>query len=452
MLIRVMVQNFKSFSERTELDMISSAKIRRKNEHTKMRNGAKVLKYAAVYGANAAGKSNLVQAFSFLQRTLRDGLDISSADLYCRNSETNKGRESVFEIQFTVGERVFAYGFTAILAKMRVCEEWLYELRGGRPRILFSVNASSNAPITTELDFSEKDKTRFRTYADDFTAGADALFLSELNRSKRFASGSKFRVFVETFRWLTEQIVIITPAQPPRDAKYLLSDDGIRHAGELLSSFDTGIAEACPEPMSLEAFADAAGDQLIDQIRTDTSDRLREVARLGNALGKIRGCLQTRDGLYFFDVDPSGISNVSALRLRHRGTTSLFDFREESDGTRRLFDLMGMLLDGAEDTVYVVDEIERSLHPMLVRRFLELFMDLNAGKACQIVFSSHEASIMDQELFRRDEIWFVDRGDDGASRLYSLDRFKDRFDKDVAKAYLEGRYGAVPAFKSLRGE
>jgi AAA15 family ATPase/GTPase len=79
-------------------------------------------------------------------------------------------------------------------------------------------------------------------------------------------------------------------------------------------------------------------------------------------------------------------------------------------------------------------------------------MDLNAGKACQIVFSSHEASIMDQELFRRDEIWFVDRGDDGASRLYSLDRFKDRFDKDVAKAYLEGRYGAVPAFKSLRGE
>lgn len=86
---------------------------------------------------------------------------------------------------------------------------------------------------------------------------------------------------------------------------------------------------------------------------------------------------------------------------------------------------------------------------MLVRRFLELFMERNEQLSCQLVFSTHEASIMDQELFRRDEIWFVDRNDRGDSRLYSLDRFKERFDKDIAKAYLDGRYGAVPAFSDL---
>ena len=447
MLIRAMVENFKSFSEPTDLVMISSSKIRRKEDHIKRLSGAKVLKYAAVYGANAAGKSNLIDLFAFVQRVLEYGLDISTSSLYCRNNEQNKGRESTFEIQFTVGERAYAYGFTAVLSKISVREEWLYELRAGQPRTLLAVDASSDDAVTTGIDFSEMDKARFQTYAGDFTAGTGGLFLSELNRSKRYATNSKFHVFVDVYKWLMESIVVITPTRPPRDVKYLLSDGGVDRAGKLLSSFDTGIAGVCRESISPEAFADAAGDLSIEQILVDASSKLK-----GSPSGKIRGCLQTSDGFYFFDVDSSGISNVSALRLRHRGAESLFDFREESDGTRRLFDLMGMLLDDVEDTVYVVDELERSLHPMLVRRFLELFMQSNAEGSRQVVFSSHEATIMDQELFRRDEIWFIDRGLDGNSRLYSLDRFKDRFDKDVAKAYLEGRYGAVPAFVGIGEE
>jgi AAA15 family ATPase/GTPase len=86
---------------------------------------------------------------------------------------------------------------------------------------------------------------------------------------------------------------------------------------------------------------------------------------------------------------------------------------------------------------------------MLLKRFLELFMEHNEDGSRQMVFSTHESSIMSQELFRRDEIWFVDRSEDGNSRLYSLDRFKDRFDKDIAKAYLDGRYGAIPVFSDF---
>ena len=444
MLIRSKVENFKSFSELTELVMISSSKIRRKEEHVKRLGGAKVLKFAAVYGANAAGKSNLIGLFAFVQQVLMSGLDISHSGLYCRNNGENKKRESTFEIQFSVQEHVYAYGFTAVLSEMRICEEWLYELSDERVVLLLSVNASSDEPIATDIDFSESERTRFKTYADDFSVGANTLFLNELNRSKRYASESKFMAFVNAYRWLSENIVVITPTRPPRDAKYLLSEEGILRVGRLLSSFDTGIAQLCPESMTLEAFADAAGSKFMEQIRADANSRLK-----GSLMAKIRGCLQTSDGFYFFDISTSGISNISTLRLRHKGSAELFDFFEESDGTRRLFDLMGILLDDAEDTTYVVDELERSLHPTLVRHFLELFMELNANGSCQIVFSSHEASIMEQSLFRRDEIWFVDRGADGNSRLYSLDRFKDRFDKDIAKAYLEGRYGAVPAFDCL---
>lgn len=445
MLIRATVENFKSFNETTELVMVSSSKIRRKEAHVKRLGGAKVLKYAAVYGANAAGKSNLIDFFRFFQHVLTHGLGITTSSQYCRNAADNRSRPSTFEIQFTVNDRVFAYGFRALLHERTVLEEWLYELGGARPKALLVIDATHGRHAESDIAFSPQERARFDTYAEDFSHESARLFLGELNRSKRYPPQSQFQAFVDAHEWLTRHILVVSPTPPPRKAQYLLSDEGIDRAGRLLASFDTGISELQQESISLEAFSEAVTEQYLGRMRENVEATLK-----GRRAGKIRGCLQTGDGFYFFDIDNDGISNVSMLRLRHGSGTDLFDFREESDGTRRLFDLMNILLDEDDDVTYVVDELERSLHPMLARRFLELFMERNEQGSRQLVFSSHEASIMDQELFRRDEIWFVDRGADANSRLYSLDRFKDRFDKDIAKAYLEGRYGAVPAFSDYR--
>ena len=111
-----------------------------------------------------------------------------------------------------------------------------------------------------------------------------------------------------------------------------------------------------------------------------------------------------------------------------------------------------MLLNAEHDVVYVVDELERSLHPMLTKHFLDLFMSYHKDHQTQLIFTTHESSIMDQTLFRRDEIWFVERDSHHTSDIYSLDRFKERYDKDLSKAYLEGRYGAIPVFSSLSDE
>lgn len=441
MLIRAIVSNFKSFDGSTELAMVSSSKIRRKEGHIRKVHSAKVLKYAVVYGANAAGKSNLVDFFGFFQRVLTDGLTIADANLFCRNEESNRERPSSFELQFSINDRVFAYGFTALLSEQQIIDEWLYDISGIKPITLLVRDTSHGDSIDTDLNLPEQERTRFDTYAGDFAGEQQLLFLGELNRSKRYVSGSPFQVFVNTYEWLTTKVVTVSPTKPPRDAQYLLTDEGVKRAGELLGYFDTGVSGIAPAEMSLESFADTVGKAYLDQIRQDADEKLR-----GTITGKIRGCLQTSDGLYFFDVDRSGISNVTMLRLRHRGVTSLFDFKEESDGTKRLFDLMNILLSEEDDILYVIDELERSLHPMLVRRYLELFMERNAKGSSQLVFTTHESSIMSQDIFRRDEIWFVDRGEKGNSRLYSLDRFKDRFDKDIAKAYLDGRYGAIPVF------
>ena len=110
---------------------------------------------------------------------------------------------------------------------------------------------------------------------------------------------------------------------------------------------------------------------------------------------------------------------------------------------------MDMLLNKKDDTIYVVDELERSLHPKLTEHFLRLFMKMHESKRMQLLFTTHEASIMEQSLFRRDEIWFIERNSNNESTVYSLDRFKERYDKILSKAYLEGRYGAIPIFSSF---
>ena len=93
--------------------------------------------------------------------------------------------------------------------------------------------------------------------------------------------------------------------------------------------------------------------------------------------------------------------------------------------------------------------MERSLHPNLFNHFIELLNEYQKQTNIQVIFTTHESSIMKQDLFRRDQIWFIERNKDNDSRIYSLDIFNERFDKKISKAYLEGRYGAIPQFKSL---
>ncbi len=164
--------------------------------------------------------------------------------------------------------------------------------------------------------------------------------------------------------------------------------------------------------------------------------------------------LTMRSSESFFNVEVQGHNEpkITTIRLKHNRSFYDLGFEEESDGTRRLFDLIDMLLNCREDVVYIVDELERSLHPKLTAHFLELFMKMHKDHRMQLLFTTHESSIMDQSIFRRDEIWFIERGVDNESTIYSLDRFKERYDKVLSKAYLEGRYGAVPVFSSFEFE
>lgn len=128
----------------------------------------------------------------------------------------------------------------------------------------------------------------------------------------------------------------------------------------------------------------------------------------------------------------------------------LFLWYDESDGTRRLMDLAPMIISKEPDVTYIVDELDRSLHPMVVYEFVRRFTNSEASQfKKQLIFTTHQTCLLDQELLRRDEIWFVQKERDGHSELYSLDQYNERSNKNIERMYLNGDFDAIPNI--LRG-
>ena len=135
------------------------------------------------------------------------------------------------------------------------------------------------------------------------------------------------------------------------------------------------------------------------------------------------------------------------INFKHFSDEEYFSLGDESDGTVRLLELYSILYD-KRDKTYFIDELDRSLHPNLTYTFIKKF--LSKTNNSQLIVSTHEDRLLDLNILRRDEIWFVEKDKIGNSQLYSLEQFKTRFDKDIMNAYLEGRYGSVPKFSFFK--
>jgi len=443
MLTRIVVENFKSFDKQTELTMVSSSKIRAKGTHRiKVGSNTRLLKHAVIYGANASGKSNLVDFFRFFESTLENGLPVWGTRYFCRNRKENEKQNSVFEIQMEIDGKFYAYGFSAILSERRMTGEWLYELyQSGGSKCIFEREGTSKPSLDPSFPLSKEEDNRFETYASDFEDNIADLFLSEMNRGKKILESSNLQVFKRVFNWLKNHIVVVTPNSIVSDFKYYYESDSLSLINDLIATFDTGVSNVRIEEIEMNDLSKMLPEPIMNDVMEKVKKRLAEKE-------KRTFRMSGRSDKAFFNIEFNGDEEpkITTIKLKHGKSMYDFDFSDESDGTRRLFDLMDMLLMKDDDVVYVADELERSLHPKLTEHFLELFSERHKERKIQLIFTTHEASIMDQELFRRDEIWFIERDADNNSKIYSLDRFKERYDKKLSKAYLEGRYGAIPVF------
>jgi AAA15 family ATPase/GTPase len=239
-------------------------------------------------------------------------------------------------------------------------------------------------------------------------------------------------------------IIIITPNIGISNTESYYNDKSLENISRLIQTFDTGITNIKTKEISIEEMEKMIPSEIVHSIFS----HLKKQMIMSN-MPSIQMSWRFEGGFFNIRIKENSEPEITTLVLKHGKSIFDFNFYEESDGTKRLFDLIDMLLTDRSDTVFVVDELERSLHPKLTEHFLKLFIDAHNEINMQLLFTTHEDTIMDQNIFRRDEIWFVERDTDNDSRIYSLDRFKERYDKKLSKAYLEGRYGAIPVFRQF---
>lgn len=440
-----MIENFLSFEKETELSMIPSNKTRKKQEHKINIKSTPLLKHAVIYGANASGKSNLIEAFRFIKQCVTKSIPVNAANMFCKSKKDNENKPSTFELQFSLNEKFYAYGFSLLLSERKIVSEWLYELyQNGSSKALFERELDRKPVIGEDVSLTRADILRIQTYLEDFGEVENTLFITFMNQGKKYNTDTKLIFFKEIYNWINDSLTVCTPQTSLTSFEYYYDQASLSKINELIKVFDTGISEVNIEEISMEELQKELPTPIFEDLMNELNNKIET-----EGLKKLRISMRSTDSFFNIELVDKNNFKVTTIKLKHGQSYYIFKFKEESDGTRRLFELLDILLTNSANKVYVIDEMERSLHPKLTSKFIELFEVMHPEQKIQLIFTTHESSIMDQELFRRDEIWFVERDKNNNSTIYSLDKFKERYDKKLSKAYLEGRYGAIPVFTSF---
>ena len=447
MFIGFSVSNFLSFKTTQTMSMIAS-KVARHKQHILMGNGKKVLKTGLIYGANAGGKSNFIKAIDFSRDIILEGLEqVDLNKKYFRIDTSNYKVPGVFEYRLmTQSGKEYSYGIAISYAEKEIISEWLIRIeKNGSETFVFNRDINEDGENITESEIkyeNREEAIRWQVYLEDFGKNiSDSLKKKTILSDIAERSGKQVGIFKEildVYNWF-QSIIILFPTSQYSGLNQMIEKENVRQFfSKMMQYFDTGI-------MSLESKQGPMDfDKIFEGIPAEYAEKLK--IKISNDITNESVLCKVNNQIYSLKKDDDGNIITIKMMQNHGNGQDLFEYADESDGTKRLFDLIPLFYEHNGNRVIFIDEIDRSLHTNLTRRFLELFYKLTERDNSQLIATTHDSNLLDLDLIRQDEIWFVERVKDQSSRMYSLNRYKERYDKRVDKEYLLGRYEAVPVF------
>lgn len=447
MFIGFSVSNFLSFKTTQTMSMIAS-KVARHKQHILMGNGKKVLKTGLIYGANAGGKSNFIKAIDFSRDIILGGLEqVDLNKKYFRIDTSNYKVPGVFEYRLmTQSGKEYSYGIVISYAEKEIISEWLIRIeKNGSETFVFNRDINEDGENITESEIkyeNREEAIRWQVYLEDFGKNiSDSLKKKTILSDIAERSGKQVGIFKEildVYNWF-QSIIILFPTSQYSGLNQMIEKENVRQFfSKMMQYFDTGImsVESKQGPMDF--------DKIFEGIPAEYAEKLK--IKISNDITNESVLCKVNNQIYSLKKDDDGNIITIKMMQNHGNGQDLFEYADESDGTKRLFDLIPLFYEHNGNRVIFIDEIDRSLHTNLTRRFLELFYKLTERDNSQLIATTHDSNLLDLDLIRQDEIWFVERVKDQSSRMYSLNRYKERYDKRVDKEYLLGRYEAVPVF------
>jgi len=412
MLVEFRTKNFRSLRDEQVLSLVASTDKTLLDTHaldTGLKAAPHVLKSAVVYGANASGKSNLIKGLQYMRGVVLESAALQPGQTFDRLQTfkldaTSGSQPTEFEVTFVIDGVRYQYGFA--MNAQRIVSEQLMVYKAFKPQRWFERHFDVE---------SGKDVYEFGSGlkgAKNLWEGAtrpNALFLS-------IAVQLNSEALLPVFDWFANRLVIFneqTPLSPQVSVQMLKQDAQRKAICDFLRAADISIAD-------IEV---ATQQAMVHTIHVDLATGKRGETASEQAVDEVK----------FHHVTEHG--------------QAVFDLMDESSGTRNLLFLTGPILDILnKGLTLVVDELDTSLHTLLVQALVRLFHrpEVNTGGA-QLVFTTHDTSLLDAYgLFRRDQIWFVEKRPDQSSSLYPLLDFSPRKNEALERGYLQGRYGALP--------
>jgi len=422
MLIEFSVTNYRSILERQTLNMTASSyfkELEAPNTFAPVADESvpKLLRSAVLYGPNASGKSTLIQALRLMEYQVLNSQKESQADdpidvVPFKLTAQSRQADSEFEITFVENEVRYEYGFRC--NRERFTEEWLFAYPSGRPQKWFHRVFDAQAG---------KDAYKF---SPNFLGGRQRQIWERQTRPNALFFSTAIQLNNEqlkpAFSWFRSRLRVVD------------SVHGFSQGYTLMRCQDE------PDRQRVIEFMNAADLSIADiQIKESLFSAESLHPSMPSAM---------REGLI---KELAGKKNLEP-RFFHKDALSqeLVEFaeEEESDGTLALFAFAGPWLDVIEhDRVLVVDELDTSLHPLLVHHLVKKLH--HAGSKAQLIFTTHDTTLLSQKLLRRDQVWFMEKDSNRATRLYPLSDFSPRDNEAVERGYLNGRYGGIPFLKDL---
>lgn len=427
MLLSLSLENWMSFRDPVTLSMIASKERQHRERVPKLKKyRTSMLPVAAIYGGNASGKSNFFKALGFAKKLVVFGFRPDSlipVQPFRLDDDCAK-QPARFRFELLVDETVYEFSFA--VTQEAVLEEKLVHITAAGEKTLYD-RREGGIVFDQSLNKEKAHHFVFQGTRDN------QLFLTN-------SVSQKVETFQPVYNWFKNTLTLIAP-----DAKFnsfeRFFDEGdplYEKMNIALSQLDTGIAHLGGEIIPFESIR--LPDEVVRKISEESPKNLPLSLHNGSFGDRF---LITRE------KDDLIAKKLVTYHRKANGEDVRFNLRHESDGSQRIIDLIPAFLeltDEAMSRVYVIDELDRSLHTLLTRKLLETYLS-SCGEStrAQLLLTTHDVLLMDQDLLRRDEMWVAERDASGSSTLFSFSEYKDvRSDKNIRKSYLQGRLGGIP--------
>lgn len=448
MLIRFAVSNFLSFDGKQELSL-EAGRARRNSNRIYTNRRLRLVKGEALFGANASGKSNLVKAMRFVQAVVRSGFPRGFSNSYYRIKDENRVVPTEFEIEILCEDKRLCYGFSTVLYTGSIETEWLYEFTpSGLKKYIFSRDVEKETFEVGEF-FKGKDAiAKVKNYGEDSANDHENLFLTIINRSKgkMYSEFPELKILQSVFEWFVSKLTISFPEDMLKGYPYF-RDSNLQEIADILNALGTGIKNLRIVEVPQEIVKNKIPEELYNDIIVDLEKTNAQMKKEGKEATPSIMARAIKE-FYTFEIDENDRVSVKTIEFEHEAPNVYFNLNEESDGTARLLDLIEILFKVSNDSIYVIDEIDRCLHPAMTTKIIKLFLQMAESRNTQLIITTHESRLLKDEILRNDEISFMLKSLSGSTIIKSLDTYQLRTDKKVYEALFDGTLDALPKFNN----